>query len=194
MKVAFLYPEKNVHVKRFSDLFASSFSSYKEYLVTLATGIAEDQFHRHKLLISELVKYLELNGYIIISCPVTFDIETHFSCKMTFLKISFSIDFMHDILSNDQLRADIQQSIKKFSLIIVDNLATYNILISLGFDSQKLLNVPWAPLQRDSKETTYQNKIVDLASKKNIVLFKESLGSLLSRDVHQCVSRSTFEW
>ena len=179
MKLIYVTPFGEPHSLRFDILFKSLSENYA--LINIFDTHSDNPYiiiDNHKISGWNSIKnYLRFESTLLISGPLD-EVSLNLACsEINHIAISYATDVMVSagLSLNSLLR--FKELIPTFRSIIVDNYATENALISMGLCSQRIIRVPWGPI--DIPVARINDARTDFKIRKNVftILYPRKLES-----------------
>jgi glycosyltransferase involved in cell wall biosynthesis len=143
MRIVFLSDRDDSHRRRFAQLFASLGAPFIDVPVAGESGSVAHLGSWETT--AELRGLLESEPSLVISGPldsVTADLS---GGDYLLVGISWATDVMVTAAASQQGLTRMTKTLQGLDLVLTDNYATENALISLGVDHERILRAPWGP-------------------------------------------------
>lgn len=153
-RLFFVSDRVDSHTDRFDRLFQSLPFDYERVLIHWGDGLAPTgSVGEHPFEDWEgLRKALGAKPSIVISGPLDSISSGLLSKDYRHIGISFATDVMVSAAESADALELLYETANSLDLVVTDNYATENALISLGVDARRILRAPWGPSEEPMKK------------------------------------------
>lgn len=182
-RLFFVSDRADPHTDRFDQFFQSLPFCYERVLVHWVDGLAPTgsvagtPFEGWE----NLRKALGAKPSIVISGPLDSISSGLLSRNYRHIGISFATDVMVSAAESAEALELLCETANSLDLVLTDNYATENALISLGVDVERILRAPWGPSEQPLKKDFKFPQGIPAAG--NYVLFPRALEPLYGPEV-----------
>jgi glycosyltransferase involved in cell wall biosynthesis len=153
-RLFFVSDRVDPHTDRFDRLFQSLPFDYERVLIHWAKGPAPTGSVGGNLFEDweGLRKALGAKPSIVISGPLDSIASGLLSKDYRHIGISFATDVMVSAAESADALELLYETANSLDLVVIDNYATENALISIGVDARRILRAPWGPSEKPLKK------------------------------------------
>ena len=180
----FVTDRSDSHADRFDALFAGLSERYQRVTVTVGAdgGLEATVASQSVRSGEELREALEQRDAVVVSGALDSVSQILAGGDFVHVGISFATDVMVTAAGSEDALRQLARCVVGLDLVVIDNYATENALISLGVDPERIVRIPWGPSSSDVL-TTLSREDFGLPVEGPIVLYPRSLEPLYEPEV-----------
>jgi glycosyltransferase involved in cell wall biosynthesis len=159
MRVFFVTDRRDAHAERFSEGFRGAFGDrFTRVDVSIAAGVPEfDVEGSTRAGWDTLSELLETDATVVVSGPLD-TVSSHLvGGSYRHVGISWATDVMVDAASSAEALEALTATVTGLALIVTDNYATENAMVSLGVSPDRICRIPWGPQPTHTPEPSRAN-------------------------------------